>query len=341
MFNIRPIDNSETDYEKATTVWNTVWLHHQQTAVQVHYYMAQPSSKQPTLLFLAEAADGTPIGQAAARQTTHGDAPLKLFVSVSVHPDWQQRGIGRTLYERLLAETDAQAPVALITNTLEDRHRTRRLLEDDGFVQKMRAPISEIAVDEFDSAEFIPTLQAVADRNITITPFSQLIHELGEDEAWSRMYEMRIDIARDLPWYEPQEPQPYDEWRQARSTKPTLLPDAMFVALHRGNWVGISELYSRLAMPTLLDQGLTGVRRAYRRMGLATALKLRTLDYAKRYGATTIRTDNEENNPMYQLNLRLGFRPKPGFLFYEKRLRGEAATQGFTEDGTELHREEE
>ena len=74
-------------------------------------------------------------------------------------------------------------------------------------------------------------------------------------------------------------------------------------------------------MPELLEQGITGVRRAYRRMGLATALKLRTLDYAKAHGAKFIRTDNEENNPMYQLNLDLGFRPKPGFLVYEKEFR--------------------
>ena len=321
MFEIRHIDDSTEDCEKVAAIWNAVWPQHQQTATQIHHYMTQAPSEQRPLLFLAETHDGTPIGQGTVRPTTRGDAPLKLSVNVVVHPDWQRRGIGRNLSERLLAATKAQAPVALIASTLEDRQRTQRLLEEGGFVQKMRLPISEIAVDDFDSAEFLPTLHTTAERNITITPFSQLIHELGEDEAWSHMYDMRLDIVRDLPWYEPQEPPPYDEWRQARSTKPTLLPDAMFVALHRGNWVGVSELYSRLAMPTLLDQGLTGVRRAYRRMGLATALKLRTLDYAKRYGATTIRTDNEENNPMYQLNLKLGFRPKPGWLIYEKKLR--------------------
>ena len=59
---------------------------------------------------------------------------------------------------------------------------------------------------------------------------------------------------------------------------------------------------------------------SYRRRGIATALKLRSIEFAKAYGAKELKTDNEENNPMYQLNLSLGFRPKPAFLSYKKSL---------------------
>jgi hypothetical protein len=59
--------------------------------------------------------------------------------------------------------------------------------------------------------------------------------------------------------------------------------------------------------------------RPYRRRRIATALKLRTIDYAQRRGARTIETSNEEHNPMYQLNLRLGFRPRPAWVSYRAR----------------------
>jgi hypothetical protein len=34
-----------------------------------------------------------------------------------------------------------------------------------------------------------------------------------------------------------------------------------------------------------------------------------------------IETYNEENNPMYALNLALGFKPQPAWLEFEKRLK--------------------
>jgi hypothetical protein len=42
--------------------------------------------------------------------------------------------------------------------------------------------------------------------------------------------------------------------------------------------------------------------------------------YAQQRGATRIVTNNEENNPMYQINVKLGFKPTPAWLELHKRL---------------------
>ena len=70
----------------------------------------------------------------------------------------------------------------------------------------------------------------------------------------------------------------------------------------------------------MLESGLTGVRSQYRRVGLATALKCKSLEAAKHLGAKRVQTSNEENNPMYQLILQLGFRPRPAEVDWKKVL---------------------
>jgi len=65
---------------------------------------------------------------------------------------------------------------------------------------------------------------------------------------------------------------------------------------------------------------LPGVVRSHRRKGVATALKVRTFKIAAERGYKHIDTDNEENNPMYDLNVQLGFKLKPQWLVFKKSL---------------------
>jgi hypothetical protein len=52
-------------------------------------------------------------------------------------------------------------------------------------------------------------------------------------------------------------------------------------------------------------------------------MKVRAIGFARQYGARVIETDNEENNPMFQLNLQLGFEPQPAWLDFEKQFEEE------------------
>ena len=60
------------------------------------------------------------------------------------------------------------------------------------------------------------------------------------------------------------------------------------------------------------DSCKTGVRREHRRQGIALALKLKTIAWAKRIGYSQIQTWNEANNQgMLGINERLGFVRQP------------------------------
>ena len=60
--------------------------------------------------------------------------------------------------------------------------------------------------------------------------------------------------------------------------------------------------------------------RSHRRRGIGTALKIKAMEFADRVGATIIDTMNEENNPMYQLNIEMGFKEITAALTFEKHL---------------------
>ena len=59
--------------------------------------------------------------------------------------------------------------------------------------------------------------------------------------------------------------------------------------------------------------------RSHRRKGIALVLKLNVIRYVKEMDGISIETDNEENNPMFGINLLLGFKPLPSWLIYEKK----------------------
>jgi GNAT superfamily N-acetyltransferase len=90
--------------------------------------------------------------------------------------------------------------------------------------------------------------------------------------------------------------------------------------LDNGRYVGQSDLANENQDREHLGTGYTGVHPDYRRRGIATVLKARCIQCAQELGVKTIATGNDSANPMYQLNLQLGFKPVPGDLLYEMRL---------------------
>ncbi|MDB4895601.1 MAG: family N-acetyltransferase, partial [Firmicutes bacterium] len=66
---------------------------------------------------------------------------------------------------------------------------------------------------------------------------------------------------------------------------------------------------------------LTSVHPDDRGRGLALALKLLSVEVARRYGAPLMRTNNDSlNGPMLAVNRKLGYRPDPGFYRMRKEL---------------------
>ena len=73
-----------------------------------------------------------------------------------------------------------------------------------------------------------------------------------------------------------------------------------------------------------METGLTGTRREYRRRGIAVAMKVHALGWAKANGYELTKTWNATTNTgMLAINERLGFVKQPAWIEFTKRFREE------------------
>ena len=120
------------------------------------------------------------------------------------------------------------------------------------------------------------------------------------------MYAAAAVIARDIPTaQEAFEIGAFEEWRRHELPVKTAR-DCSFVALSEGAVIGYA---------TLVDDGegvglhaMTGVLPAWRRRGIALALKQAQIDAARARGLRSLRTSNAMDNPMRLVNEHLGYR---------------------------------
>jgi len=104
---------------------------------------------------------------------------------------------------------------------------------------------------------------------------------------------------------------PYERWRNNFRTRPEMDPAGWIMAIDGDRWVGLSSVVRRPDEGYFT--GFTGIEREYRGRGIALALKIVSLEYARSIGAREIFTSNHSvNAPMLAINRKLGYLPEPG-----------------------------
>lgn len=174
-----------------------------------------------------------------------------------------------------------------------------------GFEQNMRLPCSAIQVQE---QEF--------ERQPGVVSFQEFLDDHPED-GMHKIWRCEMEIAADLPLPFPFEETPFEVFNEA-VMQPHIDKNSKFLVSEDGVLKGLTQIYTNAVDPKIAITGLTGTRREYRRQKVATRLKQHAIAWAKEAGIEQIFTDNEENNPMFQLNLQLGFRKVFEFVVYSK-----------------------
>ena len=315
-YRIRPFEPTEAEYEAVVALQNLVEPNRPNPVASWRHWDESRDPERGFQRWLVEKDDQL-VAQGWLMRT--GPTSDKFRFDTHLHPACQGRGLTARFYRYMVDICLAQQPSAIITRIGENETQKLHWLTKNGFQIVMRYPVSRLEVANFALAPYADLLAKLAAEGIEIV---SLIDLPERDPDWQRqVYELDYVLMCDVPLPEPYEKRPLPQFIHEEFEGPTFLPGGWLVALEGDQYVGLIALVKFGEDVQTLDIAITGVIRSHRRRGIATALKARSIEFAQDIGAKFIETNNEEHNPMYQLNLQLGFQPQPADLDMEKVLR--------------------
>lgn len=241
-----------------------------------------------------------------------GDNTFSIFVNVL--PSYLGQGIGASLFNAVIDSLQPYQPYNLFSNILADDARTVRFLRDRGFADYAWEHASKIDLTVFEPAQFDADLQQVADQGIALKTILELAANLDRNQ---KLFDLSWAIENgDTPNTEGDKPS-LEQWCHWLAPDSGYLFDTCIIACDGDKYVGTTglEIYDG----TELGTGLTGVLSDYRRRGIATAIKVKSLSAAKSKGYTAAYTwSNSTNHGMIDINLRLGFVEQPAWILMKK-----------------------
>ncbi|HEV8635442.1 MAG TPA: GNAT family N-acetyltransferase [Chloroflexota bacterium] len=243
------------------------------------------------------------VGQVAGKDASY-------LLHLAVDPRQRRRGAGTALWEALLAALRARGARLVRTPPLDaGSAECIAFLTRRGFVEVERAFRYVLDLADFDPARFGDAEERPTRGGLAFMTFVEAA--AGGPGALRALHELHNACRRDQPPREDHaEPIPFEAWQAHFFQGSAVLAPGSFVAVDGARYVGLSTL-ERDGPPVAasLSAGFTGVHREYRGRGIALALKLRTIRWAREQGYARISTGhNSENVPMVRLSARLGFR---------------------------------
>lgn len=237
-------------------------------------------------------------------------APGEFFCRVRVDAAHQGQGAGRAVWAATLNWCREQGATSIVSGLMEADVRAQRVVQEAGFQIVHRLFESTLNLPDWDPAPWLGLVAAVESTGIRFV--SQA--ELGTSpEALRPLWAASSQMSLEVPFNEHRQPLPFETWHRLFTENPHQTADGVFLALDGEEIVGVT-------MVAWTDSGalyneFTGVDRSYRGRGIALALKVKALQWAKSTGAPYIRTNNHSvNGPMLAVNAKLGYKPEPGRL---------------------------
>jgi mycothiol synthase len=319
---VKPVIRAFTtdDYGSVAAVLKSVYVEYPWTAEELRFNDEHDDPRCLRRRWVVDVGDHV-VGTVEYSQHIGMYHPQKFLIDLAVRPEDQGKHVGAALYDHLLAELAPLDPISLrVWNLRADMARGIRFLEDRGFVESQRSWESRLDVLGFDPAPYAGIVEKVMAQGISIESIASLG---GDPERNRKVHDLDVVLNLDVPHPEPITPVSYEFFVKRVMNDSPLIPEAWFIALHEGRYVGSSNHW-RTKGDDGLYVGLTGVCREYRRRGIALALKLRGIAWARENGYGVLKTWNESNNrPMLSINERLGFVKQPVWISWLKVLRTE------------------
>lgn len=242
--------------------------------------------------------------------------PDNVEADVIVHPEFEEGAppAALDLVDRIFERSGAKSVSVWSSDRRVERNK---LLRERGFKVIQTVPVTRLEISSFTVDPFEAKLRSVREQGIRLTTVATLEEEGCE---WTKpLYDATWEMVQDMPQtQEPYQP-PLDQYTQMLKDRTTYVKSLMFVAVDGDRIVAYSRATPAESMPELVRTGLSGTVRSHRRRGLVTALKVTAIQELRRQGFKLLQTDNDQTNPMYHLNLELGFRDVWHWMQFERK----------------------
>lgn len=243
-------------------------------------------------------------------------APGMFLCGAYVEPHLQGQGIGKDFLAYIEGEAKSAGATWVVGAIREGVERDRRFAEAAGYRFLQHLFESVINMAEFDPSAYDSLFKPLEREQVQIVTMAD-IEDTPERRA--EIHHAYTEADRDTPGYETWGVANHDDFDLEFFGGEWFRPEGVTLALVDGKIVGVSALGPTDKGGWLTD--FTGVLPPYRGRGIAVALKVRALRFAKESGAATVRTNNDSNNaPMLAVNSKLGFKPEPGWIYMRKDL---------------------
>ena len=290
--------SDEADEQVCLDIYNAVWPHDRLTMDDVRSYQASVNDHVSHLAWLDDTAVGSAVSVIAPQR------PDRVFTVVTVLAGQRRHGVGSALYQAISAWATELGLSVIEVAVLDNDPESLAFAGRRGFVEERRevgvvlhlAVIEPPAVEPPDGVEIVTW----ADR----------------PDLARGMYEVAVEAEPDIPGFEDDDIEPFDDWLAHDMQGSGDRPEATFVALAGQEVIGYAKFSLTQAQPTLAHHDLSAVKRAWRGRGVARALKAAQINWALASGYTELHTRNEERNePIRRLNARFGYRPGIGRVY--------------------------
>jgi mycothiol synthase len=290
--------SDEADEQASLNVYNEVWPHDRVGLDEVRSFKASLVD----YLDLIARIDGAVAGSGFA--AIQPQRPELVVVLLTVLAEQRRRGAGTRLYETISAWARERGLDELEVVVSDDDAESLAYAQRRGFVEDRREKGVALRLAEIEPPPVEPP------------PGVEIVTWAERPKLARGMYEVAVEASPDVPGWEDELMEPFEDWLAHDMQGSGDRPEATFVALVGDDVVGYAKFSLTAAQPTTAHHDLTGVKRAWRGRGVARALKATQIAWAKANGYEELRTRNDERNaPIRRLNEEFGYRPAIGRIY--------------------------
>lgn len=294
MIRVRPCE-TEADLAASNDIYNRVWPRAAFTLEETNAWRAWHDE----ILEIVGEVDGELAGSAVV--AIGPPRPDLAFTLITVLPEARRHGVGTALYEAVSLWTRERGRDTLESFGREEDPEGVDYALRRGFVENSREAGLQLRLEGIEPPALEPP---VGVEIVTLAERPDLAHPL---------YDVACESFPDIPGAEDEVMRPLEEWVEQHLYGPGNEPATTWIAVAEGEPVAYAKLRVSSARPGSAMHAMTGVKRAWRGRGIASALKRAQIRWAIENGIDQLETTNElRNGPMRRVNEKLGYTPAPG-----------------------------